>query len=184
MIQKILAGRKLTARCRDEIKIQRHDIINNFSKANSEQGEFYYVYNKRSDNNYGIVMHKNGETGTSISIKECQLPNGAGLDCVLRLKEDKFILDQESTKKLQYELKEMINRLLEEQEKILQEQRIEGHIYHVVEKAGDIVELIDVTYNNSECFEEIDFPSEALEVAKQGMLFKYINGKYILHLGS
>ena len=52
LVQKILDGRILTTRYRDEINIQRHDIINNYSKEHSEQGEFYYVYNKRSNNTY------------------------------------------------------------------------------------------------------------------------------------
>lgn len=60
--ERVLDGRKLTTKYRDEIKVQRHEIINNYSKENSEQGELYYVYSKRSDNTYGVVMHKNGET--------------------------------------------------------------------------------------------------------------------------
>ena len=180
MLEKILDGRTLTVKYRDEINIQRHDIINNYSKDYSEQGEIYYVYNKRSDNTYGLVSHKNGETGTSISIKENQLPKDAGIDSVLRIKNGEFVLDKEVTEKLQIQLKEMINNLLEAQFKILTEQRIEGHIYEFVEKTGDTVWLIDETKDTGECFEEIDFPKELLDLVIQGTRIQYFNGKYKL----
>lgn len=180
LVQKILDGRILTTRYRDEINIQRHDIINNYSKEHSEQGEFYYVYNKRSNNTYGIVSHKNGEDGVNIGIKESQLPEGAGVDSVLREKNGKYTLDEVATEELQEELTEMINRLLDEQENRLEAQRIEGHFYEFVVKSGDIVELIDVTNNTGECFEEIDFPCELLDKATQGTMLQYVNGRYQL----
>lgn len=180
LVQKILDGRTLTARYRDEINIQRHDIINNYSKENSEQGEFYYVYSKRSDNTYGVVSHKNGESGLNIGVKESQLPKGAGVDSVLRLKNGKFVLDKEATEKLQTELTEMINRLLEEQANRLEAQRVEGHLYKFVEKSEDTVWLIDETDSTRGCFEEIDFPSELSNKVTQGAMFKYADGKYQL----
>lgn len=178
LVQKILDGRILTARYRDEINIQRHDIINNYSKEHSEQGEFYYVYNKRSNNTYGIVSHKNGEDGVNIGIKESQLPEGAGVDSVLREKNGKYVLDEVATKELQEELTEMINRLLDEQASKLEAQRIEGHLYEFVEKSGDTVLLIDKTKNDGNCFEEVDFPSENLNNATEGSVFQYLNGEY------
>ena len=180
LVQKILDGRILTTRYRDEINIQRHDIINNYSKEHSEQGEFYYVYNKRSNNTYGIVSHKNGEDGVNIGIKESQLPEGAGVDSVLREKNGKYILDEVATEELQEELTEMINKLLEQQDKELKEQRVEGHLYEFVEKSGDTAWLIDKTKNYGNCFEEVDFPSDFLDKATEGSVFQYINGRYQL----
>lgn len=180
LAQKILDGRTLTTRYRDEINIRRNDIINNYSKEHSEQGELYYVYNKRSDNTYGIVSHKNGESGINIGVKESVMPKGAGVDSVLRMQNGKFVLDVQATEELQTELTEMINELLEEQANRIGSQRVEGHIYEFVEKAGNIVELTDLTNNTGECFEEIAFPSELAENATQGTKFKYINGEYKL----
>lgn len=180
LVQKIIDGRILTTRYRDEINIQRHDIINNYSKEHSEQGEFYYVYNKRSNNTYGIVSHKNGEDGANIGIKESQLPEGAGVDSVLREKNGKYTLDEVATEELQEELTEMINRLLERQDNELKKQRVEGHLYEFVEKSGDTVWLIDKTKNDGNCFEEVDFPSDVLDKATEGRVFQYINGGYQL----
>ena len=180
LVQKILDGRTLTTRYRDKINIQRHEIITNYSKENSEQGKFYYVYSKGSDNTYGIVEHKNGESGADIWIKESGLPKGASVDSVLREKNGKFVLDKDATVEIQGELTEMINRLLEEQANRLDTQRVEGHIYEFVEKAGNIVELIDVTNYTGECFEEIDFPSKLLDKVTQGTMLQYVNGEYQL----
>ena len=134
LVQKILDGRTLTTKYRDKINIQRHDIITNYSKENSEQGEFYYVYSKGADNTYGVVMHKNEESGSDIWIKESQLPKGAVVDSVLRVKNGMFVLDKDVTEEIQEELIEMINRLLEEQANKLESQRVEGHIYEFIEK--------------------------------------------------
>lgn len=180
LVQKILDGVTLTTRYRDKINLERHEIINNYSKEHPEQGEFYYVYNKRSDNTYGLVSHKNGESGINIGVEESQLPRDAGVDCVLRVKNGKYILDEQATEIIQEKLAEMIKRLLEEQANRLETQRVEGHIYEFVEKSGNTVELTDVTNYTGECFEEIDFPSELLDKATQGTMFQYVNGQYQL----
>lgn len=176
LVQNILNGRTLTTKYRDKINVQRHEMINNYSKEHSK--EFYYVYSKRSDNTYGVVRHKNGETGSNIGIKGSELPKGAGVDCVLRESNGRFVLDKSATEKIKQDLTEMINKLLAEQENRLKEQRVEGHIYEFVEKAGNTVLLNDVTKDTGECFEEIDFPKEFLKDVKQGDKFQYINGEY------
>lgn len=181
LVQKILGERILTTRYRDKINVERREIINNYSKEHWEEGEFYYVYNKRSDNSYGLVNHKSGESGINIGVKESELPKGAGVDSVLKVKNGKWILDKDATEKIQAELTEMINRLLEEQTNRMEMQRVEGYLYRFVEKTGDTVWLIDETNYTGECFEEINFPSELSESATEGTMFQYINGEYQLY---
>lgn len=180
LVQKILDGRTLTTKYRDKINIQRHEIITNYSKENSKQGKFYYVYSKGSDNTYGIVEHDNGKSGSDIWIKESQLPKGAGVDTVLREENGKVVLDKDATEKIQEELTEMINRLLEEQQSKLESQRVEGHVYEFVEKSGNTVWLTDETNYTGDCFQEINFPSELLDNATKGTRFEYVNGEYKL----
>ena len=180
LVQKVLDGRSLTTRYRDKINLERHEIINNYSKEHSEQEEFYYVYNKRSDNTYGIVCYENGASAKNISIKENQLPKDAEVDCVLKIKNGKFVLDQDTTAIIQEKLTGMINELLQEQAQFLEEQRVEGHVYEFVEKTGNTVWLIDQTNYTGECFEEIDFPCELADKATQGTMFQYANGEYKL----
>lgn len=178
LIEKILDGRSLSTKYRDKINIQRVDIVTKYSKENSEQGEFYYVYSRGSDNTYGIVMHKDAESGTDIWIKESQLPQGAGIDSVLRVKNGKYVLDKEATKEIQEKITEMINKLLEEQNNELNTQRVDGHLYEFVEQGIDKVWLIDMTDYTGDCIEEFNFPKEELENAKEGDVFQYINGEY------
>lgn len=175
LVEKILNERTLTTRYRDKINIERQNIINDYSK---KHGEIYYIYNKRADNNYGIVSHKNGEANLDIWIKESKLPKGAGLDSVLREENGKFVLDKNATMEIKQELTEMINELLKEQEYRLNDFRVEGHIYEFVEKSGDTVLLNDVTIDTGECFEEIDFSKDVFCDAKQGDKFQYVNGEY------
>lgn len=177
-IKQILEGERLTTQYRDKIKLERHEIINKYSKEHSEKGEFYYVYNKRSDNTYGLFSHKNGETGSNIVIKENQLPKGTGEDCVLIIRNGKYILDKKATQDIQQELTEMIKRVLKEQQAMLKAQRAEGSIYSFVDKVGDMVELINETNYTGECFEEIDFPKELSSKASEGDRFQYKDGKY------
>ena len=175
LIQKTLNGRTLTTRYRDKINIERQNIINDYSK---KHGEIYYIYNKRADNHYGIVSHKNGEADLDIWVKESKLPKGAGVDSVLREENGKFVLDKSATAEIQQEFTGMINKLLKEQEDRLKELRVEGHVYEFVENSGNAVLLNDVTRDTGECFEEIDFPSELLKGVKQGDKLQYINGEY------
>lgn len=180
LVQKILDGRTLTTPYRDKINIERHNIITNYSKENTEQGEFYYVYSRGDDNTYGVIMHKNEESSSDIWVKESELPKDAGVDSVLRVENGRFVLDKDATEEIQEELAGMINRLLEEQTNTLESQRVEGHNYKFVEKSGDTVELIDETNYTGECFEEIDFPTELANKAIQGDMFQYVNGEYQL----
>lgn len=178
LLEKILDGRTLTAKYRDEINVQRCDIITNYSIQNSEKGEFYYVYSKGEDNRYGLVMHKNEKSGSDIWIDESELPEGAGVDCVLRQKNEKFVLDKESTFDIQKRLSNMMKGLINEQDFNLEKYRVEGHIYEVLGKTDNTVELIDLTANTGECFEEVDFPKEFFECEKYGKTFQYVDGKY------
>ena len=180
LVEKILDGRNLTTRYRDKINIEKHNIINNYSKENSSQGKFYYVYSKESDDTYGIVMHENGVSGKEVWVEKNKIPKGVEVDAVLREEKGRFVLDKEATEELQKELTEMINKLLEEQSNRLESQRVEGHIYEFVEKVGNTIELCDITNYTGECFEEIDFPSDLLDKATQGTKFKYVNGEYQL----
>ena len=73
----------------------------------------------------------------------------------------------------------MINNLIEQQEKELEEKRIEGHLYEFVEKTGDTIWLIDKNNINGNCFEEIKFRKDTFENAKEGNIYQYVNGEYI-----
>lgn len=178
LVDKILNGRKLTASYRDKINIEKGNLISNYSKETSDKGDLYYIYSKNSNNTYNIGKEKNGNYEGDIEMTEKELPIGAGVDSILREKNGRYLLDEKATEEVQEELTELINRLLEEQDRTLNEQRVDGHLYEFVEKSGDSAWLIDKTNYTGDCFEEVDFPREALDEAKEGEIFQYINGQY------
>ena len=175
LVQNKLKENTLTSKYRDEINIQKSNIISNYSKNK----EMYYIYNKSSDDMYGIVEYINGKSSEDIWVEAEKIPKEAKVDTVLKKEDNQFIVDKIATKELQEKIIEMINNLIEQQEKELEEKRIEGHLYEFVEKTGDTIWLIDKNNINGNCFEEIKFRKDTFENAKEGNIYQYVNGEYI-----
>lgn len=175
LVQNKLKENTLTTKYRDEINIQKSNIISNYSKNK----EMYYIYNKSSDDMYGIVEYINGKSSEDIWVEAEKIPKEAKVDTVLKKEDNQFIVDKIATKELQEKIIEMINNLIEQQEKELEEKRIEGHLYEFVEKTGGTIWLIDKNNINGNCFEEIKFRKDTFENAKEGNIYQYVNGEYI-----
>ena len=175
LVQNKLKENTLTTKYRDEINIQKSNIISNYSKNK----EMYYIYNKSSDDMYGIVEYINGKSSEDIWVEAEKIPKEAKVDTVLKKGDNQFIVDKIATKELKEKIIEMINNLIEQQEKELEEKRIEGHLYEFVEKTGDTIWLIDKNNINGNCFEEIKFRKDTFENAKEGNIYQYVNGEYI-----
>ena len=75
----------------------------------------------------------------------------------------------------------MQNERIEDKRKIVQEYRKEGHIYLVTEDRGKKIYLWDYTDKPDFEIEEFELPKEILEVAHEGAMLKYENGKYTLY---
>ena len=179
LIEKMLAGKNLTSKYRDKINVEKINILRNCAEETIHKGEMYYIYSKSSDKSYNLgIYSKNKSDEKDIEIDEGKLPKEAGVNSVLRMENEKFILDENTTKDVESKMTEMINALLKEQNEMLEAQRIEGHLYEFVEEGKNKVWLIDITLDNGECIEEFDFPEEILESAKPGDVFQYVNGEY------
>lgn len=59
--------------------------------------------------------------------------------------------------------------------------RLEGHLYFVAEDRGNIVYLWDFTLKEKREFKEEITSQELLQVAKEGAMLIYKNGKYELY---
>ena len=100
---------------------------------------------------------------------------------VLRKQDIGFVLDNEGTKSVGREINTMIRQKIEEQHEYLDSKRIEGHTYEVGEKYDGRIWLYDrdnVTNGGIDGIEEIEFPKELYQDAKEGDLFTYQNGEY------
>lgn len=180
--ESILQNEKITTEYRDKINIEKNKILNTYAKETIDEGTMYYIYSKNSKNefDYNLCICEEGKSNKVIVVQEKELPKNAGIGSILRLKNEKYVLDSKATNEISNQVQEITNKLLEEQSEKLEEYRIEGHSYEVIDKSSDRVWLIDNNKNNEKSFEEIDFPEELLNKVNEGTVVKYINGKYEL----
>ena len=171
---------KIITKYRDQMLIERANILEKYAKQTLNKGEMYYIYSKNSKmtNGYNLCICEEGKSHTVVKTDRSNLPNGAKIGSVLRKSEEGYTLDEEATKEIAKEIDNMKSKLLKEQMEFLESKRIEGHIYEMSENNGDRACLFDITNGNNEEIEEIDFPMELLKDSKEGDLFTYKNGEY------
>ena len=165
---------KLTTKFRDKMNIEKMRILNDNAKQTIIKGIMYYIYSQNSEN-YNLYICEEGKSHKIINSSQSELPDGATIGSILRKQNGVYILDNEATEIISKQLIQILEQLLEEQHLELNRYRIEGHKYEVVECLGDTVCLTDITINDGECFEEVDFQIKEVE---SEAVFKYVNGKY------
>ena len=174
-------GKKVISKYRDEILLERANILQDYAKNTKEEGEMYYIYsNSDQKGNYNLSICDSERSHEVITKSAEELPNGAEVGSILRKKEEKFILDNKATEIIEKEINSMIQEKLREQEEYLDSKRIEGHIYEVGEKGSGTIWLYDTTNagKGMEGIEEIEFPKDLYEIAQEGNSFIYKDGEY------
>lgn len=178
-----LYDKKIITRFRDEMLKARNSILQNYADNTKEKGEMYYIYNTNENkkNSYNLCSCRAEKSHEVITKQIEELPEDANLGSVLRKQNDKFVVDTEATKFIEKEINMMIQEKIEEQNQYLDSRRIDGHIYEVGEKYSGRIWLYDL--NNSvgegiEGIEEIEFPIDLYENAKEGDRFVYKDGEY------
>ena len=186
ILDRVQNSEKITVLYRDKMNIERNKILNNYVKENQDKGDLYYIYNKVQDtDNYLLSICEENKSNIVIELNEDELPKGISVDTVLRKENGKYIVDTRATFIIRKQIQEMVNKLLKEQEKYLQSNRLEGHIYEVGEVESDRVWLYDITkdaVNGIEAFEEIEFPLELINKVTEGTKVIYRNGKYEINI--
>ena len=186
ILDKVQNSEKFTVLYRDKMYIERNKILNNYAKENKDKGALYYIYNKVHDTDaYLLSICEENKSNVVVEVKKEELPEGVSVDTILRQEYGKYIVDTRATFIVRKQIQEMINNLLKEQEKYLQSNRLEGHIYEVGEIESDRVWLYDVTKNDEngiEAFEEINFPLELINKVTEGTEVIYRNGNYEINI--
>ena len=178
-----LYNTKIISIYRNEMLSERNNILQDYAKSTQELGEMYYIYNTSTKEKDSYILcscnpEKNSET---ITMQPKDLPQGSELGSVLRKQNNGFVLDMHATKIIEEKINNMILEKIEEQKKYLDDNRIDGHTYEVGEKYLGRIWLYDLNNNsNGEIsgIEEIDFPQDLYETAKEGDLFVYKDGTY------
>ena len=170
MLEKFVSDNKIISEYKDKMLINRNMILQELNN-----NEMYYIYDKKGSD-YLATICESGKSHDVIRISEKDVKSNAKIDSVLRKINDKFELDEETTNIVKIKQEEKFNEILEEQNKIMESRRIEGHIYEYVEGSKNSVWLIDNNLSNGDVFEEIQ--QEVFKDAQEGDLFEYIDGKY------
>lgn len=172
--------KKVTAECRDKMRVERIKILNNYAKDTENKGDMYYIYEKNStkENTYNLYLCKPGETNKVIEVKKENLPENATFDSILRMKNGKYILDKDATSNILKKMNTKFDELIDEQNTKISELRIENNIYEIVDIIGNRVWLEDKTENLGNCFEEVIFSNDDINNLSVGDKFEYLNGEY------
>lgn len=176
-------NQKVISIYRDEMLTERNNILQKYAENTKETGEMYYIYNisENEKNSYNLSNCTAKKSNEVITKQIEELPEGVRLGSVLREQNGSFILDVEATKTVGEEINQMIQEKLKQQDEYLDSKRIEGHVYEVGEKYSGRIWLYDLNNkpnSGMEGIEEIEFPKDLYQTAKEGDLFIYKNGEY------
>lgn len=155
---------------------EQNRILRQYADKTRENGALYFINCKSKNENKYIIFKYENNKETTVKLNEKQLPKDFKINDVLRQKDEKFIVDIESTDLIKNQIQEMIDEVIENQNNKLNDFRQENHSYIVEEDRNDRIYLKDL--KTGKILEEVDFPKELLDKAKEGTKFKYINGEY------
>lgn len=170
---------KITTKFRDEMLVERNNILQNYAKNINDADDIFYIYSINSNNKNSYNLY-NCRTNDIVTKSIDDLPNGSKLGSILSYKSGSFILDNETTEMLENEIISMIKYKIIEQNDFLANNRIEGHIYEVGEKSSGRVWLYDLNSVNggSDGIEEVEFPAELYDRIDGNDRVVFRNGEY------
>ena len=176
-------GKKIISKYKDEMLLERVNMLQDYALKTKNKGEMYYVYDISTDSEkkYNLCICESSQSHKVITKEIEDLPEGTSLGSVLRKRGEDFILEKEDTRVIGNQINNMIKEKIDEQDEYLDSKRIEGHIYEVDEKDSGRILLYDLNSNvngSLEGIEEIEFPENLYETAKKGDKFIYKNGEY------
>lgn len=188
IIEDILSHNKLTTGSENSIRLKLNDTILNYAQQNFNNGSMFFVKdnkktywsnNQRHSNNdvYTVLKVTNGKM-EELGISKKAIPTNIHVNDVFILNDDTYLLDDIATKELQEEILDMSNEIITKQNLNLEKHRKEDHLYMVTEELGNSRFLLDLTDKSKSEFEEVDFAKDILNIATEGTVLKYTNGKY------
>ena len=179
IVTQIANTNKLSIASENEIDKERTNVLQEYANTTKDEGNLYFVFNKvKKEDSYRIwTIDSNKVTQNEISKND--LPNDISVNCVMRMNNGKFILDSEATKIVTNEIRNRANKIIEKQNQKIQDYKKEGHTYLVTEDINGRIFLWDSTEKPKFEIEDVNFPEELKDKAKEGNSFLYKNGTYV-----
>ncbi len=178
IVTQIASENKLSIASENEINKVRIEVLNEFANNTKDEEKLYFVFNKvNGEENYRVwEMKDNKRIQTEVNKKD--LPLDAKVNSVMRMEEGKLVVDKETTGKVLNEITERAKEIIDKQNKKIEDYKKDGHTYLVTEDIKGRVFLWDSTEKSKYEIEDVNFPEELKEKAKEGNSFLYQNGKY------
>ena len=179
IVTQIASSNKLSMASENELNKARTEILKEYANATEERGSLYFVYNKvKGEDNYR-VWEFNGNNITKKEVNKNELPKDVTVNSAMRVDNNEFVLDVEATKSISEKIRNRANIIIENKNKKIEDYKKEGHIYLVTEDINGRVFLWDSTEKPKYEIEDINFPENLKNIAKEGNSFRYQNGTYV-----
>ena len=178
IVTQIASENKLSIASENDINKVRIEVLNELANSTKNGDKFYFVFNKiDGEENYRVWEIKDNKR-TQTEVNKEDLPSDANVNSVMRMEEGKLVVDKETTVKVLNEITERAKEIIDKQNKKIEDYKKDGHTYLVTEDIKGRVFLWDSTEKPKYEIEDVDFPEELKEKAKEGNSFLYQNGKY------
>lgn len=175
IVTQIASTNKLSITSENEIDKVRTNVLQQYARDN---GKLYFVFNKVNGENKYRVWECDGNSIEQKEINKNNLPTDVTVNSVMEVENGEFILDRATTSSVKNEIINRANKIIEEQNRKIENYKKEGHTYLVTEDLRGRVFLWDSTEKPKFEIEDVNFPEELKDKAKEGNSFLYKNGKY------
>lgn len=179
IVTQISSVNKLSIVTENEIDKQRTNILQKYADNTKSEGSLYFIFNKVKDENVYRVWEFSNNSIIRQEINKYNLPKDVCVNSIMRIENNNFILDIKATKSIENELINTANKIIDEQNKKIEEYKKDGHIYVVTEDINGRIFLWDSTSKPTFEIEDVYFPEYLKNVAKEGNSFLYNNGTYV-----
>lgn len=160
---------------KNKMRNQKQEILKSYAKETMNEGDLYFVTAKRNEERTYRVEKYDSNV---MEVLDLQLPQETLINSVMRDKDGEYVLDEKATKGIKEKLESMVDKVLQEQTRELEDYRQEGHLYLVTEDTNGRIYLSDQTEKRGFEIEEVDFPNEFRNDISEGTMLKYENGSY------
>lgn len=188
IIEDILSKNNLTTGNENSIRGKLNNVISKYAEQNFSNDSMYFVKDSKKtywsnneehyNNNVYTVLKVENNKIEEIEVSKKDMPKDIGVNDVFRIENDKYVIDDISSKELQEEIENMAKEIIDKQNANLDRYRKEGHLYMVSEELGSNRFLWDLTDASKFEFEEVNIPKDLLDKATEGSVLIYTNGSY------